>query len=195
MKKLLILLIALLGFTFTLTAQESSTFEVKKERMPMYIGASMGLDSYSPCEFYRVSTFAIEPRFGFSPFKNKQMNIEINLRFATKSTNTVDKNKFEDTNFGMSAKYLYNFKPIEKFPKLNFYAGGGIGFLVNHCTESFETVYAHKSKDIVIYKFQLPVCAGAKYQISNKLEGVAQMELGLGSMMEFSILAGINYKF
>lgn len=176
-------------------AQESLAPKAKKERMPMYVGASMGFDSYSPCDFYRVSAFAIEPRFGFSPFKNKQMSIEINLRFATKSTNTVDKNKFEDTNFGMSAKYIYNFKPIEKFPKLNFYAGGGIGFLVNHCTESFETVYAHKSKDTVIYKFQLPVCAGAKYQISNKFEGVAQMELGLGSMMEFSILAGVNYKF
>jgi hypothetical protein len=140
----------------------------------------------------RINSFEFEPYFGMRPFK-KQPNsaIEIGLRFDTEGNGTSGNLKRKAKFTALTARYVYNFKAFEKMPKLNAFAFGGITISGQHYED--DAPYTTEYSDV--FGFTIPVGAGIKYSINEKFEAVAKAELGLGSLMNFGMTAGINFKF
>ena len=193
MKKFFTLILALLigGFVFA-------------ERPPMYAGGNLGYETFAYEDWFRTHTFGIEPHFGFRPIPNhREMGFEAAVKHAFKRSR-----KFEGANLDSSCtsfltRFVYDFKPLSSMEKLNFFVEGGLGLgCINYkyysgdsdggSNYSYSYSFTWEGKDTFLV---MPVGGGARYQILEHLEAVAQAELGLGKLMSFDIMAGVNYEF
>ena len=196
MKKLLIILFTL----FIGTAAFA-------ERPPMYAGAVMGFDGHcGPYINHYFGSFAFEPHFGIYPFAKKNMGIEASFRFATKNDfnygGYTGTGSYTESYTAFIVRYLYEFKAIEEIPKLNIYGIAGLGmafrkfdWLCYSNTRANETGngwYTETEKRPCV---TFPIGAGARYQIQDHIEAVAQAEFGLGYLLGFNLSVGVNYKF
>ena len=196
MKKLLITL-TLLFIGCAMFAQESSAPKAKKERMPMYVGANIGFDNWQSSNTdgslkIRISSFEFEPIFGIKPFKKlPDSAIEFGLCFDTKGNGTSGNLKREAKFTALTVKYVHNFKPFAKIPKLSPFAFAGVAISGQHYED--DAPYTTEYSDV--FGFTIPVGGGGKYAINEKFEAVAAAEFGLGSLLNFGMTAGINFKF
>ncbi len=220
MKKTLIILIALLGFAFTLTAQETEektepvateeTQETKttaapKERPPMYAGAAIGVDGHcGPYINHYFWSFAFEPHFGIYPFSKKNMGIETSLRLVTKNSFGPEEanGSYREAYTALLVRYIYEFKAFESNPSLNLYgiAGAGLAF------RNFEwTVFGRQGSLGTLTRLEdeketrtnlvFPLGVGLRYELKENIEAFGQAEFNASILLGVNISAGINYKF
>jgi hypothetical protein len=221
MKKTLIILIALLCFTITLTAQETEektepvateeTQETKttaapKEKPPMYAGAAIGVDGHcGPYINHYFWSFAFEPHFGIYPFSKKNMGIETSLRLVTKNSFGPEEanGSYREAYTALLVRYIYEFKAFESNPSLNLYgiAGAGLAFrkfewtVYGRGSDSYGTLERKDDEKETRTNLVFPLGVGLRYQIQDKLEAFAQAEFSAGILLGLNISAGINYKF
>ena len=204
MKKILILLIAILGFTFTLAAQDA-TPAAPKERPPMYAGAAIGVDGHcGPYINHYFWSFAFEPHFGIYPFSKKNMGIETSLRLVTKNSFGPEEanGSYREAYTALLVRYIYEFKPFESNPALNLYgiAGAGLAF------RNFEwTVFGRQGSLGTLTRLEdeketrtnlvFPLGVGLRYELKENIEAFGQAEFSAGILLGVNISAGINYKF
>lgn len=204
MKKLLIILIAILGFTFTLAAQDA-TPAAPKERPPMYAGAAIGVDGHcGPYINHYFWSFAFEPHFGIYPFSRKNMGIETSLRLVTKNSFGPEEanGSYREAYTALLVRYIYEFKPFESNPALNLYgiAGAGLAF------RNFEwTVFGRQGSLGTLTRLEdeketrtnlvFPLGVGLRYGLKENIEAFGQAEFSAGILLGVNISAGINYKF
>lgn len=196
MKKFFITLTILL-IGCAMFAQESSASETKKERMPMYIGAAVGFDNWQSVDYsrsnpIRITSFEIDVTYGIRPFKKiPNSALEFGIKYDTEGSGSSGSVSRSARVCGITAKYIYDFKSFTKLPKLNAFVFGGVNFSSEGYSESGRNYDDSSSAN----GFTIPVGAGIKYAINNKFEAIAKAEFGLGSLMDFGMTAGVNYKF
>ncbi len=196
MKKLFITL-TLLFIGCAMFAQESSAPEAKKERMPKYVGAAIGFGNWQSVDYsgsnpIRISSFEIDLTFGIRPFKKLPNSaLEFGIKFDTTGTGTSGSISRSARVCGITAEFVYDFKSFTKLPKLNAFVFGGVNISSEGYSESGPTYDDSSSFN----GFTIPVGAGIKYSINEKFEAVGRAEFGLGSLMNFGMTAGVNYKF
>ena len=221
MKKTLFILFALLGFTFTLTAQETEektepvateeTLETKttaapKERPPMYAGAAMGVDGHcGPYINHYFWSFAFEPHFGIYPFSKKNMGIETSLRLVTKNSFGPEEaiGSYREAYTALLVRYIYEFKAFESNPSLNLYgiAGTGLAFRKFEWTVYgreggyYGTLVRKDDEKETRTNLVFPLGVGLRYALKDNLEAFAQAEFNAGILLGLNISAGINFKF
>lgn len=211
MKKILIILIALLGFAFTMAAQETEeTQETKttaapKERPPMYAGAAIGVDGHcGPYINHYFWALGFEPHFGIYPFAKKNMGIETSLRLVTRGSYGTE-GAYDSYTEGYTAllvKYIYEFKPFESNPSLNLYGIAGTGLAFRRFVW---TVYGRDNymgtrirlEDETETRTNLvfPLGVGLRYAFKDNLEAFVQAEFNASILLGVNLSAGINYKF
>ena len=196
MKKNFIILISLF-IGCAMFAQESSASETKKERIPMYIGASIGFDNWQSVDYrgsdpIRISSFELDLTYGIRPFKKLPNSaLEFGIKFDVDGSGTSGSISRTARVFGITAKFIYDFNNFTKLPKLNAFVFGG----VNLSSEGYSESALYYDDSSTFFGFTIPVGAGIKYAINNNFEATAKVEFGLGSLMNFGITAGVNYKF
>ena len=220
MKKLLIILIALLGFTFTMAAQETEektepvateeTQETKttaapKERPPMYAGAAIGVDGHcGPYINHYFWSFAFEPHFGIYPFEKKNMGIETSFRLVVKNHYGFEETSgsYRESYTALLVRYIYEFKAFESNPALNLYgiAGAGLAFRKFEWTvygraEDYYGVERKDDEKETRTNLVFPLGVGLRYALKDNLEAFAQAEFNASILLGVNLSAGINYKF
>ena len=175
---------------------------VSANALGMYAKGSIGYQFYQ-AEFYdgyaEANCFEISPAFGLYPFDNRTLALEATLDFSIggSSENDVDVDVFVFTPEVMALvnvpldTLIPSLSSSDITKKLIPYFGLGFSMPIESTDASFG---GYTLSDSAV-KFRMNFCAGARYNINEKMAITADFNGGALTVWTWSMRAGFMYTF